>query len=207
MKYAAVISVVTLIIIIFAYNTVFAPPNDGAVVSEMNNKITQEGEVEEVKADKFTGTGTLASLKQFSQSVECTITYQPNEVESAITGTYFVNDGRMRGDFLVMSPDLQSEILSSVIVDDNYFYSWSEIDGQSYGVKMRVDELAAGDFEGNEPVSLDSEVSYTCKPWLAVDNSVFNPPTKVLFRDMNNLVPPGMEYGTVYEEDVQMELP
>ena len=54
--------------------------------------------------------------------------------------------------------------------------------------------------ETNEPIALDTPVNYDCKPWLAVDPSIFIPPTDVLFTDYASVMGAGMEYGTIYEE-------
>jgi hypothetical protein len=43
-------------------------------------------------------------------------------------------------------------------------------------------------------------VSYNCKPWVALDGSVFEVPTDVIFKDYKDLVNVGMEYGTSYGE-------
>lgn len=205
MKYAAAISIVAVIIAIFAYNTVFAPPHDEVVSVQSGEEMVSEDEVSEVEPSKLSGYGTLASLREFSDDLECNISYQPSELESVVTGTYFVSDGRIRGDFLTKSPEFGGEILSSVIIEGDYFYAWSEIEGKSYGVKMEVEAMNNTDFENNEPVPMDSEVRYNCAPWENIDNSVFNPPSEVLFRDVNDLMPAGMEYGTVYEEELNLQ--
>jgi hypothetical protein len=115
------------------------------------------------------------------------------------TGTYFVSDGSMRGDFLTAAPDMSGEILSSMIIDAGMMYVWSEIEGGMYGVKMDLSKVADTEVESREPVSMDATVDYDCKPWLIVDRTVFVPPATVLFQDMSQLMQGGMEYGTIYE--------
>jgi len=92
-----------------------------------------------------------------------------------------------------------------MIMDKDYLYTWTEIDGQAYGAKMAVLVMASEQTDANLPVSLQTDVNYDCKPWENVDSSVFIPPGKVLFRDMSELQKAGMEYGTTYEAETLSE--
>lgn len=158
---------------------------------------------ETVPADEnnteFSGVGTLAALQARGGNFECSLTYKPNEYEDEITGTYFYADGKVRGDFLVPSPDLGDEVLSSMIVNEDMLYVWSEINGEQYGMKITIPEDGE-ESQDATPVPDDVSVRYTCKPWTTVDNSVFVPPSTVLFQDASDLMQTGMEYGTIYEE-------
>ena len=42
---------------------------------------------------------------------------------------------------MVPSPDLEGTILSSMIMDQTYFYSWTEIDDQMYGAKVAIVDM------------------------------------------------------------------
>jgi hypothetical protein len=106
----------------------------------------------------------------------------------------------MRGDFLTPTPDLSGQVLSSMIINDSYFYVWTEIEGQSYGIKTDLSLPSDATLDAREPVPLDDIVMYNCKPWKNVDRTVFVPPSTVLFQDSNELMQGGMEYGTIYEE-------
>lgn len=169
--------------------------NNGAQLEEQNN-------TDPVSATKkeFSGTGTLESLRLLGDDVECTIAYVLEDGEQPAEGTFFASEGKIRGDFLVPSPDLVGQNLSSMILDGQTMYTWTEIDGEAYGVKINLTDFVNNGVDTYEPVSMDAEVSYECKPWLTVDDSVFVPPTDVLFQDMSLLLKSGMEYGTVYEE-------
>lgn len=151
------------------------------------------------------GTDTLQALLALGQNLECTISYSvENEGVSTVTeGTYFTSRGRMRGDFLL--PDMTQGAVSSMILADGVMYSWTEIEGEKYGMKITLSDLEQskntdGAPEANEAVPLDTAVSYSCKPWVALDGSVFEVPTDVIFKDYKDLVNVGMEYGTSYEE-------
>lgn len=146
------------------------------------------------------GTGSLEMLRLLGEDLECTISYSDAEQGSAVEGTYFVSGGSMRGDFLTESPDLSGQILSSMIIDDTNMYVWSEIEGQTYGMKMDLSLVNDPTYDAREPVALDAAVIYDCKPWKNVDRTVFMPPSTVMFQDMSEMMQAGMEYGTLYED-------
>ncbi len=158
-------------------------------------------EVETTTPQPFGGVGSLTDLQLRGMDIECSISYQPNEYESPIEGTYFVADGKVRGDFLIYSPELGGTVLSSMIIDDTTMYSWSEINGESYGIKMNLSDTATEETASREPVDMSAAVTYDCKPWENVDNTVFEPPRAVLFQDIKAMMNGGMEYGTVYEPE------
>lgn len=121
--------------------------------------------------------------------------------EGELEGTLFVSDGNLRTDFVLESPEY-GQYASSVILTDEFLYSWSAIEGSLYGVKIAVAELegSAAEVQSTGPVAIDENISYTCTPWVAVDASVFTPPSTVRFQDMSNIQNAAMEYGTIYEE-------
>lgn len=158
-------------------------------------------EEKKMSDEPFNGTDTLQGLMALNRDLECVITYVPNEYESAVTGTYFVSNGSVRGDFLLRSTELGGQVLSSIIIAENTFYSWSTINGESYGVKVDMTLFDSAAVEGvKEPVPQDATIEYTCKAWELVDGSVFVPPRDVLFQDYAAVMQTGMEYGTIYNE-------
>lgn len=173
------------------------------VISQDVTNVANKADVsEETTAtnEPLAGQGTLQSLIGLGQSVECTIVYE--EVGGpAVTGTYFVHDGRIRGDFLTEVPELGGNVLSSIIMRDSDMYMWSDIDGQQYGMKIDIDSTSeVSATESREPIPRDVPVAYDCRPWTSIDNSIFEPPATILFQDMSALLETGMEYGTVYTE-------
>jgi len=162
--------------------------------------------VDEVEQDSdkqiFSGEGTLQQVQALGVAVECLISYDSPDLLTPVIGTYFVNGKKIRGDFEMVVPELGGSMLSSVIFDDDgVSYFWSVIDGVSYGAKI------SGDMDDNvesdsvrEPVPDDVNVSYECKEVSEIDNSIFEPPSDVLFQDVSNVLDSGMEYGTIYEE-------
>lgn len=166
------------------------------------------------ESERLFGTGSLTSLMALSRPLECGIRYTSDVTETAVEGTYFTAGGLLRGDFIV--PGLATGSVSSLIVRDETLYTWSVIDGQSYGMKVDLATLAAVKQsetapETNEPVPLDAPVKYDCVTWGTVDNSIFAVPTDVLFTNYTDIMNMGMEFGTIYEEapsdnSVQCEL-
>jgi hypothetical protein len=148
----------------------------------------------------LSGRGTLATLRDLNQDLECRVT---RDDEPGVThdGTVFVSAGRIRGDFVTVGEGMSA--VSSLIIRDGTLYLWSEIDGQLWGVKST---LATGtpptspQLSTQEPVALDDAIRYECKTWSVVDGSVFVPPADVLFRDVAEAAAQGMEYGTVFED-------
>lgn len=172
--------------------------------SEVNNE-DRSSEIE-VRPTAVTGEGSLDELLARNENLECMITYKANATSSQMMeGTLYTSNGKMRGDFI--TTDNGQEILASMIIKDNIFYSWSMINGQKFGMKASMDQLKDSGTENgqpradNGPVALDQSVDYDCKPWNKVDGSVFEPPTDVIFRDFGSVINTGMEYGNIYETD------
>ncbi len=152
-----------------------------------------------VVEEPVVGEGSLLSLLTQAVPLECTITYRDPE-GTDVTGTYFVAGGKVRGDFIVKVQGTDS--VSSMIIADETFYSWSEIEGETYGMKARLSAVTEVTDDSspdvNTPVPLDTNVRYDCRPWILVDGSVFVPPGDVLFQDFSALMNRGMETPTSF---------
>jgi hypothetical protein len=79
------------------------------------------------------------------------------------------------------------------------------MNGEGYGMQIDLATLTTSKSEEsapdtNEPVPLDTPVEYSCKAWVAKDDSIFELPGDVVFKDYTSLMNVGMEYGNVYEE-------
>lgn len=200
MKNIVIIGVVAVVALGgFAYFTFFTTPAYEFVTEaeDTADALSIESVADAVVPEPKKGTGTLESLRLLNEDLECTIVVATEGQQS--TGTYFVSEGSMRGDFLTDAPDMTGQMLSSMIIDGEMMYVWSEIEGGMYGVKMDLVQAANPEAAVREPVSRNTTVEYDCKPWINVDRTVFVPPATVLFQDMNQRMQGGMEYGTVYE--------
>lgn len=147
------------------------------------------------------GKGTFSTLLAQNQSLECSVRHiiDPN---TQVEGNVFLSQGQLRGDF--QTTDEATTSLSSMILnDERTMYVWSEVDGELYGVTVALSDYSTNTdtkISAREPISIDTEVTYNCKAWPRVDNSIFVPPTDVLFRDLKNISEASMEYGTVYQQ-------
>jgi predicted RNA-binding protein len=200
MKYLIGLGVATLLIVAFAYFWLFSGNELQTAQQEMGEAVvqleTQSGS-KDPKAE-LNGFGSMNDLLGREKNLECQITTIDNTV--ANEGTFFVADHKIRGDFITQSPEQEEAAVSSIIVMEDTMYVWTEIGGESYGVKSNLQAAKEADVQTQEPVSLDERVKYSCQSWEQVDQSIFIPPTDVLFQDMSAVLQGGMEYGTVYEE-------
>ena len=196
----------------FAYYTLFwdrtpdlAPGATGDDTTEASDTATSDDTTDR---EPFSGVGTLLELQDEGEALECSITYTDADTDTRVTGTYFVAGEQLRGDFLTDSPDLSGQILTSMTIDATTMYTWTETDGEQFGMRVDLppDSEDFGEIDANEPVPLDQQVQYTCTPWANVDNTIFQPPSDVLFQDMSELMQSGMEYGTLYDEEGDLPL-
>jgi hypothetical protein len=202
MKNVAILTVVAIALLAFGYITLFSTPAQKMAdeAAEVAAELSLDSTSTTSAAASRQGTGSLEMLRLLGEDLECTILYTDSDQKTSVEGTYFVSTGNMRGDFLTPTPDLSGQVLSSMIIDDTNFYVWTEIEGQTYGMKMSLSLMNDPAYDAREPVPLDNAVAYDCKPWKNVDRTVFVPPSTVLFQDSNELMQGGMEYGTIYEE-------
>jgi hypothetical protein len=206
MKYVGILGVGAILLVGFAYYTLIAGPTAPVAPERSSDDITfnEATPVDPLDQDReeFAGAGTLANLVARNESLECQLTYIPNPLEDEITGSFFTADGKVRGDFLVSTPDLNGQMLSSVIFDGDTLYSWSEIDGELYGFKLETDSFVSNEENDTAPIPDNTEVQYDCLTWPAVDYTIFEPPTSVLFTDMTDFSGV-METGTIYEAEAE----
>ena len=199
MKYLIGLVVGAVVLGFVAVQFLLEPSSTSEEASDTAVVTTETAAVEPVETDTFSGNGTLESLVLRNEPIECSVIHRATDSE--VTGTVFMSDGRMRADMLQTTPGMTEPVLSSMIMVDDVMYTWSEIDGQQYGVKMDVSKATdTSEVYDQGPIKAGEPVNYTCKLWQSVDASVFVPPSTVLFQDMNTLMQTGMEYGTVYNK-------
>ena len=194
------LGIATLLVVTFAYFWLFSDSELETAQREVNEAVAQLETQSESKSLELelNGFGTMNELLGKEKNLECQITTIDNTVASE--GTFFVADKKIRGDFITDSPDLEGSALSSIIIVEGTMYVWTEIAGETFGVKSQLQTTTETDIQTQEPVGLDERVKYACQKWEQVDQSVFLPPSDVLFQDMSAILQGGMEYGTVYEE-------
>jgi len=202
MKYAMLLAVVAAGLVTFGVYWLFGTGYQAQPVMVQTESASESGAQLDAPDVKLEGQGSLAELQQLEQSLECQIIYNAPELE-AIEGSLFVAKGELRADFLLENADF-GQYAASIIVLEDATYSWSQIEGSTYGVKLPTQTLSVMQedtaTDSALPVGLDEDISYDCRVWEAVDYSVFIPPSTVLFQDVAQLEQSGMQYGTIYEE-------
>jgi hypothetical protein len=201
-NFALVVSVVAVAVLVAVLYLVFSGSERSS--SEDNISSSPVGIEKAPETQPTSGTATLASILERGEALECSINYTDDNSGQVVEGTYFTKAGAVRGDFVV--PGINGTMVSSMIVRDGFMYSWSEIEGETYGMKINLETLAEQKATNTGPdtretVPMDSSVNYNCKAWLNLDDSIFETPTDVLFKDYIDVMNVGMEFGTVYDEE------
>lgn len=204
MKSVGILLVGSLVVGGFAYYTLFAGPSLSDVASERTRDAASDAVIDvstpdPTKREAFAGSGSLTNLFARGESLECQITYIPSPLEPEITGSFFIADNQIRGDFLVPTPDLSGQMLSSLIYRNDTIYVWSEIDGEQYGFKLTDASFADQVDSGVSPIPANVGVQYDCLTWPNIDRTIFEPPSTVLFTDLTG-VTGSLETGTIYED-------
>ncbi len=136
---------------------------------------------------------SMGSIKDLMArgSSECTVSNKVANSESS--GTVYVGNGKMRGDFKSVTVNPAMTIESHMISDGEYIYSWSSAMPQ--GVKMAVAATQSGQPTGqNQQDFYNSQVDYDCNSW-RVDESKFEVPSDVTFMDMSSMMNAGAQTG------------
>lgn len=195
--------IITAFVLLGVVGAVYFWQLGGGLVSkatDTTSSTTPDTTSSEEKEVPLTGKSMLGDIMRLGKNLECTITLPGAGSTPSSEGTAFFSGGKLRGDF--MSTDNGTSTVSSMIISEDILYTWSSLEGATYGVKVDLKKQAA-DTEGldaREPVGLSDEVRYNCMAWAPVDKSVFAPPSDILFQDLGEIQAGGMEYGTTFEQ-------
>jgi hypothetical protein len=168
---AIVVGILILIIVGFvAYSAMKKPsqPINKAMVTSENKPAASNSQT--------TAQGTLKSLLSSGKSQKCTYSY--SRQSTTVSGTVYVANGKMRGDFV--SPSGQSKVTGHMIIDGGYFYVWTDLSNS--GIKMAVNQ----EQPANAPVSnsqtpdINQSFTYSCQGW-AEDDTLFVLPSSISF--------------------------
>jgi hypothetical protein len=131
---------------------------------------------------------TLKDLIATNGSNKCT--FSETVANSQNSGTIYINDEKMRGDFVTVASG--QTINSHMIVINETSYVWSDMATQ--GIKMSFAKLAAQASSSastntqSKTVDINQRLNYDCSNWSA-DASVFSLPSNITFTDLSSLVP------------------
>lgn len=118
--------------------------------------------------------GTLKSLMGLAKPQTCTFTSS----DATTTGTVFVTDGKMAGDFTTTKEG--NTVTAHMVVSDGYSYLWTGMTKVGFKVSLAEAQKAEATSTNNQGVGLNENVSYSCKDW-SVDASKFTIPTDIKF--------------------------
>jgi len=169
-KNVAIVGGILILIIVgfFAYSAMKKP-------SQPINKVVTSENKPATSNSQTTAQGTLKSLLTSGKSQKCTYSY--DHQSTAVTGTIYVANGKMRGDFVSTSG--QSKVAGHMIIDGGYFYVWTDLSNN--GIKMAVNQ----EQPTNAPVNsqtpdINQAFAYTCQGW-AGDDTLFTLPSGISF--------------------------
>ncbi len=146
----------------------------------------QEGNVSG-SASSFTTKGEKSSLKALlarAGSHKCTFTDTAEGTETS--GTVYLSDGKLRGDFSSMS---EGKTVMSHVLADGSGATQVWMDDFPQGFKMNMNEMEAQAAESGA-VDFNKELDYSCETW-TVDANAFTAPAGMTFMDMNAMMQGG----------------
>ncbi len=150
---------------------------------------------QEVSSNNANETNTISNnlmgLIGLGQNLQCDFEY--NDGNTSVSGTVYVSNDNMRGDFLTMVDGPSNDM--SMIRNGDEMYVWGS--ALPEGIKMKFDPEKG--FDGystgqdqdadNTSTSFDpnQDVDYRCSPWVP-NSGMFTPPSNIDFRDMTALM-------------------
>lgn len=135
------------------------------------------------------GSGTLQSLMGLAGSMKCEVATAAGPSQSS--GTVYIANGKMRGDFNSTSAATGERVIEShMIRAGGFMYTWSSAAPQ--GVKFSEEAIASVNTQSNGKGGVDpnAQVTYSCSVW-AADEALFAPPSTVSFVDMSAMMQGG----------------
>lgn len=156
----------------------------GAMKQSSNTETVSEKET-------FTQEGTIVDLLALGKPIICS--YVQNDVEKKLTGSgtvYLDGLNRFRVDALQNRDG--EEFQSNIIYTSTIMHMWVTGQGRTFATTLPVEKPITTLNETNN-ATLNStmvyeNVVYTCNAW-DVDESVFTPPTDIVFTDMRAMFP------------------
>lgn len=190
-----IIYIVAAIIIIggiaaFTMSRSGQPAPGGSTATQSENQQTAR----ESGSGLATGKVSMKDLLISGKSQKCTFTQTASGSQSS--GTVYIADGKIRGDFeSAASAAGGTNMQSHMITDGNTSYVWTS--GMSQGFKMSTVQSAPSGSAQKQAVDYNQALDYACAPWNP-DQSMFMLPQGITFTDMNAMmrdIPSGLPTG------------
>ncbi|MEN9342377.1 MAG: hypothetical protein RIQ54_633 [Candidatus Parcubacteria bacterium] len=123
------------------------------------------------------------SLKQLLEvTIPRVCTFNSTQSDAQSSGTVFVSNGMLRGDFI--STINNQTVTSHLIVKDATSYVWTDDLQQGVKISMEKSNDANGD---NAPINLNEKMTYDCQDW-AREEKVFVLPETIEFQDFSTIM-------------------
>lgn len=180
-----VIGIIAAIVVI-AFGAWFFTQNNGDSGQTKNDSLSTEAEIQLEQENT-----SLKELMTRGRDVMCTY----DSAESG-KGTIYASKGKARGDFEVTTEGRTS--LGHMIADETTGYFWME--GETSGMKMMMNSEAEVNNNENQGVDPNKNYDFRCNSWRA-DDSVFNPPANVEFREFTIPALPAASTSTEIDVD------
>lgn len=152
-----------------------------ALPSDATSEKVDESMMEETRSSEK----SLKDLLTLGTPQECTYKSSGEGFES--TGTAYIGNGMMRGDFSTKTEN--QDVTSYTIVKDDTVYVWTE--GQAQGFMMTYDpNFKADEYEGEANLNapdFDQKFSYDCNSW-NLDTTKFDVPSEINFASMDKMM-------------------
>jgi len=123
---------------------------------------------------KQTAQGTIKSLLSSGKAQKCT--YSSKLQSTSISGTVYVANGKMKGDFTTVSGE--NNINGHMNIDGKYFYVWTDL--RNRGIKMALNQqqpTGAPSSSSNGTPDINQTFNYVCQGWTEDDTVFALPPT------------------------------
>ena len=124
---------------------------------------------------------SMKALLAAGKTQKCTFS-NPSD-PSNTSGTVYIDNGKMRGDFTSTTDG--KTVQSHMIVMDNTSYMWS--DAMPQGIKMSFDDIQKPQTDSKQAVSVNQEVNYSCQGWSA-DSGTIALPAGITFTDYSAML-------------------
>jgi len=144
----------------------FAMPKGPAGEGSTNSERTRE-----------TSSGSIADLMARQGDWKCAVASHNDASNSS--GTVYVSNGEIRGDFESRIPQLDRTIESHMINMGGYVYVWSSVVPQGFKSKAALSGASSAGTAG-QGVDFNQSYQYSCEPWTR-DASLFALPQDVTF--------------------------
>lgn len=133
--------------------------------------------------------GSMQDLLTRGKSVKCTYKSTDDGAKEA-TGVLYVAGNKTRSEMSVIEEETGKKLeINSIIIGD-WMYMWNNF--MQGGTKMNIKEMQ-GEVKVDEKYSqgevdkMKEKIDYKCRPWIP-DNSKFDIPTNIEFRDMTKIM-------------------